>query len=201
MTTIPIAFERDEREEKRAEVLEILGHGRAPHWSWQKPFDLESLIDFCLTGEMRVEKENGHCLIHVFPAVVTVRHITGRAVSELYEAFMIQHGKRRKRYFDGTLAEKIRFRLGEQPLEAARRGIREELGQTEPLLQTIGLDLEECNVLNEPRDESDYYPGVPAVYHRHRFRYILPFHLRHEEYVANDQERQLHFLWKDMMLH
>jgi hypothetical protein len=192
-------MQRPTAPQSREEIIEILDYADINHRSWAKPMDLDSLVRFTQTGEMKLERTNGDALLHVYTAVVTVRNITGKGVRELYEAYLIEDGCRRTRPFNGSLGEKIRWLYGEDDLSAGRRGINEELGETEPEIKTAKLDIERLRVEDDRRPESDYYGKLPAVYHRHHVRCLLPYDLCRKEFIAHDDGREFHFLWKTVI--
>ncbi len=130
-------------------------------------------------------------ILHINVAVVTVIH-THQGVPLVLREYRNGH----EREFPGSLGEKIKTELGETPLDAVRRGLKEELGATEPKFRDVSLYTikHELDMISES-DNSDFYPGLLDVYHRYTHLCTIDKALFHNIYKAHDNGRHICFKW------
>ncbi len=184
-------------------ILRLLEKHNVPYKTWDPDGSdrtLYRLIESVEDGEIELEsRSDGKLVLHVFVAVVTIRHQHKKDWFELRE-------HRRKgsdgsfvpRQFSGSLGGKIKRHRGEYPLKAAQREIGEELGASEPRFR----DPEEYAIKDDLNTEiigpqpSDGRLGVYDIYHRHHFSCEITNGLYHHTYIeshSNKEDRQ--FFW------
>jgi hypothetical protein len=149
---------------------------------------LDDFIGFCRTGEYELDDSEDILKVRVNVAVVFVRCVIFPRLGELYEAGQYRNGTRianRRSQFDGSVAEKIKIYppISESAEAAIRRGLAEELGQTEPRFKKpdsyeLRFDREESLEV----ENADWFPGIPAVYVRRIHACIIPNNMCHKTY-------------------
>jgi hypothetical protein len=153
---------------------------------------LDDLISFIESGEISLKSHpDGILIVHINVAVATISCLHNRRLLELRE---YRNGARRP--FTGSLGEKI---LGnEKPEMAIRRGLIEELGQTEPKFNDQSLyTLEADGREVRPPQPSEFYHGAFDVYSRKKFKIRIDPTMYHTRYVAHDNGREICFMWVD----
>jgi len=161
--------------------LELYGHGQA------KSF--QSLLDEISNGESQIiweEDKPIRCL-----KVCRVKVICLDKELTLYEDRQeFKDGRIRQRGFD-CLSEKMN--IDEDPVIAAERALKEELGMSDDALKITpihfdGIDHEEL--------ESPSYPGLLTRYEFHDFLAYYPIEYWREEFREVQEDKTTVFVWR-----
>lgn len=183
-------------EPTRARVIRLLKKHEIDYHAWgtdSHSNTLDTLIECIESGEVWLESHPDKILIqHIHVAVVTVTCTHGGRELVLRE---FRNGARRP--FSGSLGEKIKSEESSDPICAARRGLVEELGPTEPRFRDPSmytLTPTGCEV-SEPRSSDFYGEKVFDVYHRLFFSCVIDPALYHTMYTAQDKGRHICFKW------
>lgn len=158
--------------------------------------NLDSLLESLRLGECAVES-NGHgVVIHWHVAVAYVYRWFRHRQNELFEHHhRLPGGQKIQRDFPG-IGEKIW--AGETPEEAVRRGLGEELGQTEPLFKEPDFYVlyPKEEIVTRPAP-SDWFRPIQDVYHRQIFTIPkIADVLFRPEYRENRDGRMIVFRWR-----
>ena len=182
-----------------ADLPQFLEKQGVPYQEWgHRPGtkSFESLLGSLRLGECAVES-NGHgIVIHWHVAVAYVYHRFKHRQNEIFEHHQkLPSGQKIQRDFPG-IGEKILAK--ETPEEAVRRGLGEELGQTEPLFKQPDFYtlFSKEEIVTEPAP-SDWFRPLRDVYHRKIFTVpeIAPVLYRPEYHEARDG-REIVFRWR-----
>jgi hypothetical protein len=153
----------------------LYGVGLAKPWA-----DLQAEI---AAGECHIEWHNDHLLRILDIACVEVVSPYGEVLIEERQEF--SDGRIRRRNHTGV-SEKLL--LGESPLAAAKRAIREELGiHAELEFESLGQNSAEGMSLS--------YPGLNSRYYRHWFRVHIPPAFYQTHYVESQLSKKTFFVW------
>lgn len=179
----------------RRQVIRLLRKHGINYQSWVKSVttnSLEDLVKSVRAGECELHSlPDGRLVLHINVAVVTVICSRCKSSQELRE---FRNGEHRP--FNGSLGEKIRTRYSETAIQAAKRGLREELGKTEPLFKDETLYTIRPNGWEtKPPQPSEFYPGLYDEYARDFFLCDIQPPLCHNRYIAEDNGRHIHFYW------
>lgn len=156
--------------------------------STAKAKSLEQLATELKRGECRlVEHPHGQLVRQV--EVVQVLLWIRRDGERLYlreDRQELANGEIRRRNLDASLAEKMV--TGEDPLDAAKRALAEELG----VACDFGLGAPK---LSSTAATSPSYPGLQSLYRLHRFEAELPaWHVR-SHYVEVQSDKTNYWTW------
>lgn len=159
------------------DYLDLSRYGRGQAKSWD---ELEAEIR---EGESHIEWQDGRPIRVVKVACVEVLSHKGERLIEVTQE--LADGRIRQRGLIG-LSEK--FKPQEDPDEAARRALAEELGIHEELdFEVMGQAIEE--------KESVSYPGLLSRYYKFFFRVLFPRLLYKSEYVEVQATKRTIFRW------
>ena len=198
---------------REREIVDMLDGFGVPHrekWNRNGYYSLDNLFEWLRLGECRLIPEEGKLLLWIEVAVAFIRstrpadpkvdHFGGRILVELREQRLNDQGEWVFRSFNGSLGEKIRLSARETAEGAVVRGIREELGDTEPrlkeeenvrpFLRPLQVQMEQCSYR-----EAEFFPGLAVTHNRHRLEYEMPPHLYRHEYMSNAGGRPVRFIW------
>ena len=189
------------------ETIAILDELSVPYESWNHYVhnDVDYFARAVERGELGLERgEKNTINLHVFVSVVHVRLRRGGERYELWESIELPNSTKIRVGFDGSVAEKVRTCEGEEPMQAARRGLGEELGQTESrFADPSDYILWPRNVVERlETTEADWYNGFDlTTYHRHHFNCYPHSSLYHPEYAFEANGRKHRFRWKEAEEH
>jgi hypothetical protein len=144
-------------------------------------------------GESWFTEGGGAIVRHVQVAEVRVETTRdGRRLRLVEQEQRFEDGRTRKRTGRTwrSLAEKLI--RGEEPIDAARRGVEEELGITEP----VEFEAKWTERLGPAPSGS--YPDLPTLYTFHLFAVELPPHLFETTYVESGQSATTTFAWSEV---
>lgn len=151
--------------------------------------DANSLFTEIKEEECYLVDKNGVLMRHV--DVVRVFCNSKSDTLKLVEEKQVYHktGKIMNRLHE-YVSEKIKF--GENPMEAAIRGLQEELGlNTEKLIIT-----KRNNPKKLDSQLSKTYTSLLCVYNYHDFDVSIPDDQYKEEYIENQEDKSTFFIWK-----
>lgn len=97
-------------------------------------------------------------------------------------------GRERRRKMMSSVAEKMK--IGEDPLESAIRGIKEELGFDVEVSQIKKLKTMQY------KNDSMSYPGLITEYNGHRFTLTLNDSQYKDNYVDKQSDKSTYFIWE-----
>lgn len=150
------------------------------------PTDLFGEIN---AGETVLAENRGQLVRNVSVANVTVYYRDGDKKLRLIEEKQIfANGESRYRTMESSVSEKLK--AGESPKNAAKRGVKEELG--------IEGDLSlKAKGKSERQQVSPSYPGVASKYTTFRFEaWLNNDQYRPDGYVEDDGKKRTYFVWK-----
>lgn len=115
--------------------------------------------------------------------------LDGRRLKLVEDRQEFRDGRVRRRGFDASCSEKLV--AGEDPLEAARRAIAEELGIAEPVeLQFVRTE--------QHSGPSRSYPGFHSHHEAFWYQLVLPAHLYRPEFVEEQPDKRTVFVWLEL---
>ena len=176
----------------REEIIDLLTEYRTPFrfWNGQLGESLDGFVSSIRLGETWLEAASDGLIHHVNVAVVTVRHLLNGQWLELREDRQeFPDGTIKRRKFSGSLGEKIRE--NETPLNAAKRGLFEELSF--PKHAKYQMVSDEIEVTQ--RRITHWYPGLTDKYNRNQFMCDIPQEMYKPEYVEIYLNKRIYFKW------
>lgn len=173
------------------DIKPILTQHRVPVEIWGKGGaktiqHLQAEVD---AGETTLVADNETLLRQVGVAFIDVFYTRGEQKLKLKEEKQVfRDGRTRPRQLEGSVAEKLS--RGEQPIEAARRALREELKISD------AFDIQGKGSKTELKD-SPSYPGLLTKFEKHYFETELNDHqYKPEGYIENQDDKTTYFTWK-----
>lgn len=159
-------------------------------WGMGEAKSLQDLYEELSSGETELSRlENGKLYRRVRVCGLEVFYVEGDNLLRLKEKYqMFKDGRRRERNLPCSLAEKVV--AGESFLEAAGRGLKEELGL---IIDPNRLSYQGVNI--ESR-ESKSYPGLNTRYVFAVFELFLNPNDYKPEYVEDDGKKITYFGWE-----
>ena len=142
-----------------------------------------------MEGETILEEHHGSLRRALSLVSITVISPHGEHLVEDRQVFM--DGRVRRRGLD-ALAEK--FKPGEDPTEAARRALEEELGLSPRVVELLHFSE---GSRTEKVEASPSYPGLTSVYRTTHFTVTLPLEAyKSDGYVEHQADKCTYFLWQ-----
>jgi len=140
-----------------AQLLEAAGIN-VQEWGAGKSKTVRHLLDEVNVGEISLEVQSEGLLRRVQVVGITVTSVAGGSPQILKEDRQVftANGRERRRTLDSSVAEKMQ--PGEDPVAAARRGLQEELGISNP------VELVAAGVRTRGPEDSQSYPGLSTLY-------------------------------------
>lgn len=177
---------------KTKEVTRTLNiHGIPLHeWGLGGAKTVRHLTQEILNGEATLI-ERGEDLVRKISLVkvdVRYRQHNGVELQLVEDRQEFEDGRVRRRGLAGV-TEKMK--PGEDAMTAARRGLAEELGITEPcIIENLGSD-EEIRI-------STSYPGLITESTKHSTRTYVPDEAFRREYIEQQDDKRTYFVWKEV---
>lgn len=170
------------------ELIKLLLEHKVPVHTWGTGVTqtLGHLLNNINEGEVELAVHDGVLTRFAIGARVFVYYCGGSKSLKLWEAMQVfKDGRPRVRNLESSLGEKVK--PGEPPLEAAKRGMKEELSY-----------IARGTVVKGPMP-SDSYPGLNTRYVMHDFHVLLPRHLfKPEGYEEEQYDKTSYFVWKEV---
>ncbi len=160
-------------------------------WGRGKAKTIDHLLEEINSEETKLLPGQGRSLLRtVQVASITVTYDDGTKVWILHEEKQVfKDGRERHRNMHSSLGEKMTF--AEEPIDAARRALREELQITEE------IPLQQGGLLVRGPEESSSYPGLATLYRFWDYLVQLPAHLfKPEGYTEVQEDKTTYFVWK-----
>ncbi|MEN9912862.1 MAG: hypothetical protein RLY66_270 [Candidatus Parcubacteria bacterium] len=181
----------------RRKIIGILNKHKVPRERWGTSTfrTLEDLVGYHQRDKLYFRNGSSKvCTIDVHAAVVIVTHRFNRRWLELYEdrQEFDSGGMLRRDGFNGVAETLKRTEL---VVEGAHRCLQEELKFRDRSL----YQLSDCIRIEErSAQESEKWPGVWAVYHRHIFECVISRKLFNPNgYSEREKGRTIYFKWRE----
>ena len=163
-------------------------------WDGVRTKTLGELMHSIKLGEAWLEPNGSELRINFNVATVNVMIARDGSWFELFEARQIlADGSEKIRRFPFSIAEKIMV-LRETPIQAARRGLKEEL-QLKP---DSGYSLTRKGFKIFRNGSSDWYPGLRDLYHWHCHWCFITEELFRPSYMERCLHKTIHFEWREV---
>ncbi len=159
-------------------------------WGQGEAKTVENLSSEINDGEVElVSTPNGKLTRKVAVANIDVTYINsaGQHYRLIERRQVLTDGRERMRTLETSVAEKLK--AGEDVLSAAKRGVEEELGISNAILESRGT---EQKLLDSPS-----YPGLISQYEVHKFSTSLSNEqYKPEGYVEKQADKSTYFEWE-----
>jgi len=191
-TVFPMALGQMIQPHNALRVLRTSGI-RLSDWGKGQAKPPEALVSSLTYEQVELWLHEGKPTLHVNVAVPYVLCSVDGHIEYLYEAERIFDGVSMPAGdFDGTLGET--FEKGESPLDAFKRGLKEELEFTDPSLYNL-REMKTVQILG-PMLSPDHYPNLEVYYYRNKCNCLINPVLRKKEHIEKRGSRTTIFRWK-----
>lgn len=161
-------------------------------WGRGKAKTAADLLEEINGGEAElITTADGKLMRKVAVANIDVMYVdrTGRNYRLVESRQVFADGRERARDLGTSVAEKLKS--GEDILAAAKRGVEEELGITNIVLESKGTESKSMDSLS--------YPGLPTVYEIYKFSAVLTNEqYKPEGYVEKTADKTIYFEWEEI---
>jgi len=169
------------------ELIKLLDSHGIGQSEWIKP--PKALFEEIQLGECFLEIKDGKLQRTV--AVVTVECFYTNDIGEKFQLVetkqVFKSGTIRERGFK-YIAEKMQ--AGEEPIQAALRGLKEELD-----VSTSTLQVNSKGDSNQYLASSKTYIGLPSTYNKYHFEHNISKENYKENYVEHQEDKDTFFSW------
>jgi len=183
----------------KTEILELLRKHKIDlsKWGVSEAKTLKHLVKEIVSGESQIiSQKDGTLLRCTTGASVLVYYADGNRILKLKEEKQVfKGGRERVRTLDTPLGYSSvgeKMKIGEQPIEAARRAISEELC----IKDDVSL-VHKINFVKGPTPSTSY-PGLMTKHVLDIYELFLPTHLyKPEGYMEEQEDKTNYFIWVD----
>jgi hypothetical protein len=196
--TIPYSFS-----EAHDTIVSALERMNINYEDWGTRSPTKTVNDFVrawMEGEILWNPGSHSHILNMHVAVARIRSVIGRQRIELREKYrQFPDGEKETRaHFDGSLAETVKTAPphSEIYIDAVVRGMREELGQTQPKFKdprNYVLEHVYHSVLKPLH--WNRYPPFEIIYHREMYEATIDYKLYEPEYVCTEPDKTTYFGW------
>jgi hypothetical protein len=178
---------------KTALVTFLMAHGvPLSEWGKGKARSVNQLLEEIESSEAEINAKEGKVIRTIQVVLIDIFFLEGERPLKLFQDRQeFKDGRVERRDYPSSVSEKVRG--FESPIQAALRGLREELGIT----TGVSLDLVPPDI--EPSEPSIHFPGIETQRKLFKYEVILPKELfKPDGYVEVQKDKTNYFVWKEI---